>query len=275
MSVDAVDRGVGLARLSVGGVGFAVPLGAVATVMPASHVVPDGGDGAMLEGHVPSQFGAIPVADAARVFGLASAGRANRSERRLVVLHGAPPVGLLVDEVRATETASRDDLFPLPSMCGSPERLLVNSVAWNADGAVDLVLDLAALRAELLGESSSTEDDTAPALPLLAETQDGQALRVLIGMDAVQRSLPLSAVRHIDDYRVPAPLPRSHPAILGLLSWRRRPIPLLDPCQTLGLTRDHQRKLVVLGDASLSEIVPNGVLCALAVADIAGMTPAR
>ena len=264
-----------LIRLSVADVGFAVPMDAVATVMAASQVVRDDPGDDLLVGHVPSRFGAIPVADAARLFGLEADRAHPGASQRLIVLHGTPPLGLLVDEVETSSRSATDACFPLSPLCGDRSRLLVDGVAWNEGGTFDLLIDLPALREAVLGnesEAAAYPGGDAPILPILHDNGSGQVLDVVVGALATRLTIPLAAIRHIDDFRQPSPLPRAHPAILGLLSWRQHPIPLIDPCEVIGIEPATPGRLIVVGAPGTVLCAPDDVVCALAVRDISGIT---
>lgn len=253
-------------RVEVGGLGFAVPLAAIATILsPSALIARD--DGETWLGVVPARSGEIPIANLRAVFDLP--GTAS-DRQRLLILRGSPPTGLLVDAVHGTSRLAPDDIEWLSPLFGPVEQILTQSVAWQPDGALDILIDVPALRGHLHRASAVT---VPPATAAIADSfrhlPPGDRLEVRL--DASDRCwhLPIAYVRHISDLRSPARLPRTSPAILGLLAWRREPIPLIDTARALSLPPTTPTTLLVLGPESS----PDAAHLALTATTVLGVAP--
>jgi chemotaxis signal transduction protein len=254
-----------IVRIEIAGLGFALPLAAIATILsPSAMIARD--DDAGWAGFVPSRGGEIPIADGRSVFDLAGP---PPSERRLLILRGSPATGLLVDAIHGTTAIPSGDISWLSPLFGPVERLLTQSVAWGSGGTLDLVIDVPALRRHLhLGTDHMTSSATAQIAAIFATTPPGDRLEVRLDDSDRRWMLPIAWVRHISDPRPPARLPHADPSILGLLAWRRDPIPLIDTARALDLTPTTPTTLIVLGPESQ----PDDALLALTVRGIAGVS---
>ncbi len=254
---------IDIIRVEIGGIGFALPLSSIATILAPSAMAKRNDDTNWV-GFVPSRGGDIPVANGRTVFGL---GNANTSDRRLLILRGTPATGLLVDAIHGTNTITTGDIEWLSPLFGPVERLLTQAVIWNTDGALDLIIDIPALRRHLhvgVDTSSSTSGSVAT---LFDHAPPGDRLEVRLDNSDRSWLLSIAYVRHISGPRPPARLPLANSAILGLLAWRREPIPLIDTARLLDLPPTTPTTLIVVGPASQ----PDGALLALTVTDITGV----
>ncbi len=256
-----------IVHVEIGGVGFALPLAAVATILSPSAMVAREGDGTAWAGAVASRSGEIPVADGRVVFGLDTPGSSNQ---RLLILRGSPATGLLVDAIHGTSTIPTGDIAWLSPLFGPVARLLTQAVAWSNDGALDLVIDIPALRRHLhLGADEHASGATASIAALFDYPSAGDRLEVRINDSDRSWLLPIGYVRHISDLRLPARLPRANPAVLGLLAWRREPIPLIDNALALKLPPTTPTTLIVVGPESQ----PDDALLVLMIAGVLGVAP--
>ncbi len=253
-------------RVEIGGVGFALPLAAIATILSPSAMTTSG-SGQSWAGAVLSRGGEIPIADGRTIFELDGP---TIDDQRLLILRGSPATGLLVDAIYGTTTLPASDIEWLSPLFGSVDRLLTHAVAWQTDGALDLVIDIPALRRHLHAKPDETPSGaTAATAALFATPPIGDCLE--LRLDASDRTwlLPIDYVRHISDPRPPARLPRTTPTILGLLAWRREPIPLIDTAHALGLPESTPTTLIVIGPASQ----PDDALLALTITAVIGVAP--
>jgi|GEM_PF-5652680 len=253
-------------RVDIGDTGFALPLSAIATILSPLAMTPGSSD-THWTGTVPSRSGEIPIANGRTIFGID--GPAS-NQQRLLVLRGAPATGLLVDAIHGTTTVPTSDIAWLSPLFGPVEHLLVQSIAWGHDGTLDLVIDVPALRRHLhIGPNDIPHSATDAITSLFAHTPPGDRLELQIDDSATRYQLPIAYVRHISDPRPPAHLPRTTDTILGLLSWRREPIPLIDTARALGLPQTAPSTLIVIGPDSR----PDEALFALTIANVAGVAP--
>lgn len=255
-----------IVRVEIGGLGFALPLSAIATILsPSAMIARD--DDSDWAGYVPSRSGEIPIAGGRAVFDLDGP---IASSRRLLILRGSPATGLLVDAILGTTTIPAGDIAWLSPLFGPVERLLTQAVAWHSDGALDLVIDVPALRRHLhLGADGTVTGATAFIAALFAQTPPGDRLEIRLDDSDRRWLLPIAWVRHISDPRPPARLPRANSTILGLLAWRRDPILLIDTARALDLPPTTPTTLIVLGP----DAQPNDALLALTVTAVAGVAP--
>ncbi len=253
-----------IVRVEIGGVGFALPLAAIATILsPSTMTAADSMTG--WAGIVPSRSGEIPIADGRTIFGLDGP---TTSDQRLLILRGSPATGLLVDTIHGATTVPSGDIEWLSPLFGPVEQLLTQSVAWNADGALDLVIDIPALRRHLHTSSDQTPLPASAAIAaLFNHTPPGDRLELRLDDSDNRWLLPIDYVRHISEPRSPARLPRTSPTMLGLLSWRRGPIPRLDTARSLSLPESTPTTLIVIGPASQ----PDDALLALTITAVAGV----
>jgi chemotaxis signal transduction protein len=255
-----------LVRIQIGETGFALPLAAIATILSPSAMT-SAEYGSVWAGSVPSRSGEIPIASGRSIFDID--GHAS-NQQRLLILRGAPATGLLVDAIHGTSTIPTADIAWLSPLFGPVERLLVQSVAWGQDGALDLVIDVPALRRHLHGPSDNPSNATDAIASLFANPPAGDRLEIQLDDSATRWLLPIDYVRHISDPRPPAHLPRTSESILGLLAWRREPIPLIDTACALGLQPSDPATLIVIGPESQ----PDEALFALTIANVAGVAAA-
>jgi chemotaxis signal transduction protein len=253
-------------RVEIGGVGFALPLAAIATILsPSAMTATDHTTG--WAGTVPSRGGEIPIADGRTIFGLDGP---TASDQRLLILRGSPPTGLLVNAIHGTTTLDAGDFEWLSPLFGPVARLLTQAVAWQTDGALDLVIDVPSLRHHLhTGPASEPSSATASIASTFQHTPPGDRLELRLDDSDRRWLLPIDYVRHISDPRPPARLPRTSPTILGLLAWRREPIPLIDTARALALPESTPTTLIVIGPATQ----PDDALLALTITAVTGVAP--
>jgi len=254
-----------IVRVEIGGVGFALPLAAIATILSPSAMIAR--EDAVWSGFVPSRNGEIPIADGRSVFGLDASGSSNQ---HLLILRGSPATGLLVDAIHATNTIPASDIAWLSPLFGPVERLLTQAVAWSNDNALDLVIDIPALRRHLhSGVDEHASGATASIAALFEHTPPGERLELRLDDSDRTWLLPIAYVRHISDPRPPAHLPRANPAVLGLLAWHREPIPLIDTARALKLPPTTPTTLIVVGPESQ----PDDALLVLTIVGVLGVAP--
>jgi chemotaxis signal transduction protein len=255
-----------IVRVEISGVGFALPLAAIATILsPSAMTASD--PGSNWAGTVPSRGGEIPIADGRTIFGIDTPAT---SDQRLLILRGSPATGLLVDAIHGTTMLHAGDIEWLSPLFGPVEQLLTQAVAWQPDGALDLVIDVPALRRHLhSGASLSPALATASITALFEQPPPGDRLELRLDDSDRRWLLPIDYVRHISDPRPPARLPRTSDVILGLLSWRREPIPLIDTARALSLPPTIPTTLIVIGPASR----PDDALLALTITAVTGVAP--
>lgn len=184
----------------------------------------------------------VPVVSLARLLEL-DAG----PEARLVMLGGAKPVGLLVDEVSALVESDRS------ARLVEPRQLLERAFASQATRSAKLAAGI---------ESSSAEaTQVVPSVALLAFTVGAQEF-----------GLPLAEVGEV--LRLPkgvAALPHGGEAIIGTTSHRGRLVPLLDLSVLLGLAKgeriDQRRVLLARVGAHVVGLVVDTVNDVLYVAE--------
>jgi chemotaxis signal transduction protein len=251
-------------RVEIGGVGFALPLAAIATILSPSAMTAST-PGSNWAGTVPSRGGEIPIAHGRTIFDL---GTPTTSDQRLLILRGSPATGLLVDTIHGTTTLPAGDIEWLSPLFGPADHLLTQAVAWHTDGALDLVIDVPALRRHLhTGPTSQPSSPTASIASVFNHTQPGDRLELRLDDSDNRWLLPIDYVRHISDPRPPARLPRTSPTILGALAWRREPIPLIDTAHALSLPPTAPTTLIVIGPASQ----PDDALMALTITAVTGV----
>lgn len=252
-----------IVRVQIGDTSFALPLSAIATIL--SPLAMTTSDDPSWAGTVPSRGGQIPIASGRTIFGLTGH---ESNQQRLLVLRGAPATGLMVDAIHGTTTVATGDIAWLSPLFGPVEQLLVQSVAWGHDGTLDLIIDVPALRRHLHGDARfATSNATDAIAAQFADTPTGDRLELQIDDSDRRYQLPISYVRHISDPRPPAHLPRTSDTILGLLAWRRDPIPLIDTARALGLPPSEPTTLIVVGP----DPRPDEALFALTIANVAGV----
>jgi chemotaxis signal transduction protein len=252
-----------LVRVEIGGTGFALPLAAIATIL--SPTAMSANDDPIWAGSVTSRNGEIPIADARAIFGISTP---TSGDQRLLILRGSPPTGLLVDAIHGTATVPAGDIEWLSPLFGPVERLLTRAVAWTSDGALDLLIDIPALRHYLhTGENDTTSAATAAIAAGFEQPPTGDRLEVALDHSDRRWLIPISWVRHISAPRPPARLPRTSPAIPGFLSWRREPLPLIDTARALGLPPTTPTTLLVLGPVHQ----PDAALLALTITSVLGV----
>jgi len=222
----ASDQSTGeLAVLELDGRRLLLPIKAIVAVLdPAEMTRKSGHDVAPWIGTLASRGGTIPVADGRQVFGLPT----DTPIGKILVLQGQPLYGLAVSDLAGSIPGAASDVFPLPMHCGSRTRLLQNAAVWNGDEML-LRIDPTMLHRWLSDQSNEDLDVTPMTARSTVGTFDGHGERVLVvGMGGELCALPLIWVRQISKFRTPVPLLRSHPAIAGLVSWERAPLPVID-----------------------------------------------
>jgi chemotaxis signal transduction protein len=259
-----------MARVVIGEVGFALPLAAIATILPLTALAWRE-NGGVWAGDLAVRGGSIPVADGRVVFGF---DRATTSGRQALILRGNPATGLLVDGVVGTATVPAGAVEWLSPLFGSPERLLTQAIVGASDGRLDLAIDLPALRRFLhAGEDSVSSTLTAPIEEVFESLPPGEQIEARLDASNRRWLLPVSCVRHISEPRAPAPLPRAGAAILGILAWRRRPIPLVDTTIALDLPPAEPGAIVVIGPPARPGLPIDDALLALSLNAIFGVAP--
>jgi chemotaxis signal transduction protein len=161
--------------------------------------------------------------------GSALFGGSDVAATKALVFGGARMFGLTVDAVIGSAMVPGQDIIDVPPAFGSCGRLLLEAFAW-LDGQLVGVLAPDEVAAELFEEILPDESDAsdAPASVMRETFRVTDCERILdVELNAGAAALPAVWVRHISDYRAPATLARAGNGILGALSWRRRPVPLI------------------------------------------------
>lgn len=252
---EAERNQVTLARMEIGGTRFLLPLADIVAVIEptAMEAHPGDPDGVWI-GHVRSQQGVIAVASAAAL--LQTAERAIEPDR-IAILRGDLPVGLAVDRMLSAETVSRDTLLALPSAVPSIESSPVSAGYWSEDDELELLLDhdalLADLDADLTGDTGQRRYGRRARQKLLERYGNldySRGLEVRFDTSPERWIFPMSTVRLVTDSRDPHPLPRARQKVVGLVSWQRQPIPVIDPAGDIELPRpvSMPARFVVVGE---------------------------
>lgn len=244
-----------LARMEIGGTRFLLPLADIVaviepTAMEAHESDPDG----IWIGHVRSHQGMIAVASGSAVI---RAANTSIAPGRIAILRGEYPVGLAVDRMLSAQAVSRESLLPLPSAVPCIQSSLVSNVFWGEDDKLELLLDrealVAGLDANLLNPEGQPRSSSHARQELLArygEIDYRHGLEVRFDASPERWLVPMSTVRLVTDSRKPHPLPRAHRKVVGLVSWQRQPIPVIDPSNEIKLARpvSFPAKFVVIGE---------------------------
>lgn len=278
----AVDEGVRLAtlvRLDIGGLRYAIDLQHVAAVMDMATMTalpePDG----VWVGTIPSNRGEIQVASGAAVFG--SDASTTGPGSRIVVLRGRTPLAVVVDQVLSSRSIDPEELFSFSDVLDAGRRLLVKAIVWGEDGGVEYMLDPVAIVDELVardivedgGERASTDGNRATEMARrYAAADGGQVLEVSLVGSEKRWALPVGVIRHVANSPQPQPLPRAPHGVTGLLSWRRQPIPVIDPAFVLEsrLQGGIANKVVVIGPPVTGGATEDAD-CALLIEDVVGL----
>lgn len=278
----AVDEGVRLTtlvRLDIGELRYAIDLQHVAAVMEMATMTalpePDG----VWVGTIPSNRGDIQVASGAAVFG--SGDGAAGPGSRIVVLRGRTPLALVVDQVLSSRIIDPEEFCRFSDVLDAGRRLLVNAIVWGEDGGVEYMLDPNALVNNLLARDISQDaEEHVPADALriaeiarrYAAADGGQVLEVSLAGSEKRWALPVGVIRHVANSPQPQTLPRAPHGVTGLLSWRRRPIPVIDPAFVLEsrLQGDAANKVVVIGPPVTGGATEDAD-CALLIDDVVGL----
>jgi len=246
---------VTLARMEIGGTRFLLPLAdIVAVIEPTAMEVHRGDPDGVWVGHVRSQQGVIAVAS-----GVALLQTPERliEPGRIAILRGDLPVGLAVDRMLSAETVSRDALLPLPSAVPSIESSPVSAGHWSEDDELELLLDrdalLADLDADFIGTTGQRRNGRRAQQRLLERYGNldyRRGLEVRFDTSPERWIVPMSTVRLVTDSRTPHPLPRVPQKVVGLVSWQRQPIPVIDPAGDIELPRpvSMPARFVVVGE---------------------------
>lgn len=185
----------------------------------------------------------LPVASLAVLLGgVATTGAAARV---VVIARGGQRIGLLVDAVlpgRVEEARTVDPAALLPASFapgGAPER-----------------------------EAARSEPEPAGSRGAEPSPAERRVALLLFRIGGQDFALPLSAVDAVttladDGPAAPQPVPDCDAAMLGVIAWRRLPLPVLSGAVLLGRARRTTTRLVVLRTG--------GHLCGLAVEDVSGI----
>lgn len=242
---------VTLVRFAIGDLVFATPLANVAAVMAASSMMPvdEGDPHSTIIGRVRSLRSDVDVIDGARLVGPGD----DVATPRVLVLRGGRPLGITVSQVLESHEATEEQVaqyndFVSRRLTGS----LASGLIWRDEENAELLLNVQeTVRSR--GLPRAPHDRNSADRTRLAARYRGlnprQLLEIaLIGSDE-RWAVPMNAIRHVADARRPLPLPGAPQDVLGLLSWQRRPIPVIDPSVRLDLENDGAAlgRLIVIG----------------------------
>lgn len=270
--VDAAQASVTLVRFTIGDLIFATPLTSVAAVMAASMMTrtEDGGTATKVIGRVRSLNGEVDVVDGARLMGFTG----DVETPRVLVLRGGRPVGITISQVLESSEASPDEIVHFNEVVSRRvRRSMAEGLFWRSEGTAELLFDTQeAIRSRDTSrpaDEDSTNDRTRLAARYRSLDRTDLLEISLLGSDE-RWGVPTGAIRHVADLREPLPLPGAPPDVLGLLSWQRRPIPVIDPAHRLELNSDVglRRRLIVAGPPGEPAEVADG---AILVADVRGL----
>lgn len=276
--VDAPGARLTLVRMEIGGLRFVVPLADVAAVIePTAMERQDDDAGGVWIGRIASRQGVIAVASGPR---LLRVGSGDERPGRLAILRARQPVGLAVDRVLGARTVDRDQILSLPETVAALRAVPVSGAIWSEDDELEVLLDVDALLSEL---ESDPNGNRQPERFIHSYRQKivgryggvdyRRALEVRFEGSAERWLLPMSTVRLVTDAPEPHPLPRSPERIAGLLSWRRGPIPVIDPTYQLRIPRPvgQAARLVVIGEPAAIGAPSQEADAALLVSAVAGI----
>jgi chemotaxis signal transduction protein len=246
---------VGLVRLEIGGARYVVPLASVAAVIEPTSMEPISDDASGIWiGQVRSQQGAISIASGAT---LLRAGKSAPHPGRIAILRAEFPIGLAVDRVLSSRVVAREDIVRFPDVAAVLKSIPVTGAVWDEDDQLELLLDVESLIAELgddlgsrTGSARLQRANHQQIIERYGEIDYRRALEVRFDASDERWAIPMSAVRLITDSPRPHPLPRAPRHVAGLVSWRRNPIPVIDPTYRLDIARPVSRpaRLVVVGE---------------------------
>lgn len=242
-----------LVRLEIGEMRCVTPLDSVAAVVEPVSLVRDGdGERGVWIGHIPNARGSIPVASAFKLLGTG----ADDSLRRIVIFRGEHPIGLAVGNVLSSRVIEEGEILPFGDAAAVLHNLLVSGIVWNEEEP-ELVLDLGAILARLdrgiTGARTMTEVLRSRQQRLVerySNVDQRHGLEVRFRGSEERWMIPITTIRHVTDRPSGYPLPQAPRQVAGLVSWRRRPIPIIDPTIHLGIEQpvSEQGRLIVVGE---------------------------
>ena len=251
--------GTGTARqfviFSIAGESFAVALAAVREIIRVPAIVRLPLAPAALEGLANLRGSVLPVVNTRRLFGLPEG--AHDDANRVVILDGARPVGIVVDDVANVVTVEADRIEPAGSVTTTLRSDLLDGVIRSEDArGMIMVLDALALIAREFDSIDSRSPETAlrlqPVAPGATATSGADDQMQLVSFDVAgqEYGLEITCVQEI--VQVPeriTKVPKAAPAVLGVMSLRERLLPVLSMRALFGMDpaplADHNRVVVV------------------------------
>jgi purine-binding chemotaxis protein CheW len=197
----------------------------------------------------------LPVASLRTMFGAAEA-EADDATRIVVVNRGAGAMGFVVDRMASVLTAEPEEIEPADAIAATAHSDLLRGVVKRPTGLI-LLLDPARLAAT--GSTAGAAQVTRPAAARAApgpQTKDqpapAQAELQLVSFEAAQQeyAFPIEDVQEI--VQVPAAItrvPRGPPHLVGVVTLRRRLLPLVSLRRMFGLPGaevDERSRIVVV-----------------------------
>jgi chemotaxis signal transduction protein len=281
-----------LVRCQVGGSPFVFPLERVAEVVAlgiATAVAPRGWIGTLVRNERP-----VPIGDLAFLLGLTPA-IGNRRDVRAVILRGAAGAlfGVTVESVPKVLDAAGARPEPVPlfarrAVAGLVQGSLVQDdellLVLDADAIIERlgagitrlpdgrITELRALPLRTGGDTGRIVASDRPRLQPGPPPRDLQALLVTRletadGGSGFVPAVPMAWVQEVRSWQQPRVLPHAPTALVGLIAWRGRALPVIDLTQRLtGIPAEAgaegKRRLLIVGpqgDPPLGALLIPGV----------------
>ena len=248
---------------SIAGESFAVALAAVREIIRVPAIVKLPLAPAALEGLANLRGSVLPVVNTRRLFGLAE--RAHDDATRVVILDGARPVGIVVDDVANVVSVEADRIEMAGAITTTVRSDLLEGVI-KAEGerGMVMVLDALAMIAREFDSFEARGPETALRMQAVAQTaaesgHDDQMQLVSFDVAGQEYGLEITCVQEI--VQVPERItrvPKAAAAVLGVMNLRDRLLPVLSMRALFGMEpaplADHNRVVVVSLDGGQTSV---------------------
>lgn len=248
---------------SIAGESFAVALAAVREIIRVPVIVKLPLAPAALEGLANLRGAVLPVVNTRRLFGLPE--RDHDDATRVVILDGARPVGIVVDDVANVVSVEADRIEAAGSISTTVRSDLLEGVI-KAEGerGMVMVLDALAMIAREFETFEARGTEAAVRLQAVAQTateisSDDQMQLVSFDVAGQEYGLEITCVQEI--VQVPeriTKVPKAAAAVLGVMNLRDRLLPVLSMRALFGMDpaplADHNRVVVVSLDGGKSAV---------------------